>query len=251
VKITGPPGDHALPGGHTVPLPAIRLAAVYLYRWERNALFEVIQDVGLPGCEIGVEKLPVGVPMRAESKVMIRHPMTGSWLMVSRVLKEYSVTYAVTDGPSRSVAALTDLDAVLRPVRVWAEETKYVAQHADLWAEAGRTSQLLSQDDNTPFAAGEQAEIARRLDEVKQLVRDRFELTDNQLASLDQRLDDASEAVTGIGRKTWLYTFYGAVMSAVITDEIPPHVVQTVVATVVHAVAHLFGVGSPPPVIGT
>jgi len=40
-------------------------------------------------------------------------------------------------------------------------------------------------------------------------------------------------------------------MSTFMTDEIPPHVVQTIVSTVVHGISHLFGFGGPPPIIST
>lgn len=104
---------------------------------------------------------------------------------------------------------------------------------------------------NTPFTANEQAEIARHLNEVKRLLRDQFELTGEQFASIDQRLDEAKEAARHTDRKTWLYTSYGAVMSTSMTDEIPPGVIQTVVSTVLHGIAHLFGIGRPPPIIST
>lgn len=45
--------------------------------------------------------------------------------------------------------------------------------------------------------------------------------------------------------------FYGAVMSTFMTDEIPPHVIQTVLTTVFHGIAHIFGFGGPPPIIST
>lgn len=52
-------------------------------------------------------------------------------------------------------------------------------------------------------------------------------------------------------RKMWLYTFYGAVMSTFMTDEIPPHVIQIIVTTIVHGIAHIFGIGGPPPIVST
>lgn len=51
----------------------------------------------------------------------------------------------------------------------------------------------LADASNAPFTPGEQEEIASRLDEVKQLVRHQFELTSEQLAALDQRLDEVQE----------------------------------------------------------
>jgi len=144
---------------------------------------------------------------------------------------------------------------VLEQLGHWAREVSYVADTPDLWAELKQVPAVLragqsAQVSNAPFTADEQAEISRRLDDVKQLVRERFELTDDQLAAIDQRLNDAEEAAKHSDRKTWLYTFYGAVMSTFMTDEIPPHAVQTIVTTVLHGIGHLFGFGGPAPIIG-
>ena len=103
---------------------------------------------------------------------------------------------------------------------------------------------------NAPFTPDEQAEISGRLDEIKNLVRDQFELTDEQLAAIDQRLDDAEEASKRLGRKDWIMMFYGAVISTGMTEAVPPSVIQTVLTTVLHGIAHIFGIGGTPPVIG-
>jgi len=66
------------------------------------------------------------------------------------------------------------------------------------------------------------------LDEIKELVRKPFELTANQLAAIDQRLNDAEEASKRLGRKDWVMMFYGAVMSTFITDSVLVSVVQIV-----------------------
>lgn len=139
----------------------------------------------------------------------------------------------------------------------WAQDLRYESDDTpDLWAELQQVPDVLTAAQaagagNAPFTPGEQAEIARRLDEVKQLVRQNFELTEDQLAAIDQRLDDAEEAAKHTGRKAWVYMFYGAVVSTFMTDEIPPHVIQTIVTTVLHGIGHLFGVGGPPPMIST
>jgi len=104
---------------------------------------------------------------------------------------------------------------------------------------------------NAPFTPNEQSGISRRLDEIKKLVRERFELTNEQLAVIDQRLDDAEEASKRLGRKDWVMMFYGAVMSTFMTDAVPPTVIQTVLTTMVHGIAHIFGFGGPPPIIST
>jgi hypothetical protein len=94
---------------------------------------------------------------------------------------------------------------------------------------------------NAPFTPDEQSEISRELDEIKKLVRERFELTNEQLATIVQRLDHAEEASKRLGRKDWTMMFYGAVVSMFITDAVPTTVIQTVLSTAVHGIAHIFG----------
>ena len=169
----------------------------------------------------------------------------------------YGFIWYVRDGPdSKGRNASQDWEDVLEHLGYWAEEVRYVNDRPDLWEELKRTPDVMAKAQsadasNAPFTPDEQAEISNRLDEVKQLVREQFDLTDEQLAAIDQRLDDAEEAARHSDRKTWLYTFYGAVMSTFMTDEIPPQVIQTVVSTVLHGIAHFFGIGGPPPVITT
>jgi hypothetical protein len=140
-------------------------------------------------------------------------------------------------------------------LRAWAQEVKCETETADLWTQPEQVPEILAAQSqnasNAPFTLAEQAEIATRLDQVKQFVREQFDLTAEKLASIDQRLDDAKEAARHSRRKTWLYTFYGAVMSTFMTDEIPPHVIQTILATVLHGIGHILGIGGPPPVLTT
>jgi hypothetical protein len=82
-------------------------------------------------------------------------------------------------------------------------------------------------------------------------VRERFDLTDDQLAALEQRLDDAGEASNQLGRRDWVMTFYGAVMSTGIADAVPPSAIHMALSTVVHGIAHIFGIGGPAPVVTT
>jgi hypothetical protein len=138
----------------------------------------------------------------------------------------------------------------------WAREVVYESGTPDFWTELQQVPEIMAtaqaaDASNAPFTPGEQAEISRRLDEIKNLVREKFDLTDEQLATMDQRLDEVKEEAKHQGRKTWLYTFYGAVMSTFMTDEIPPHVIQTIVTTVLHGIGHIFGIGGPPPIIST
>jgi hypothetical protein len=139
---------------------------------------------------------------------------------------------------------------------VWAAEIRYVTETTDLWAELKRVPEILAaaqaaEVSNQPFTADEQTEISRRLGEIKQLVREKFELTDDQLSAMDHTLDEVEGASKRLGRKDWLLMFYGAMMSVFLTDAVPPTVIQTALSTVVHGIAHLFGIGLPPSMITT
>lgn len=138
----------------------------------------------------------------------------------------------------------------------WAKEVRYETDTPDLWAEFQRVPEILivvqdARAINAPFTPAEQAQISNQFDEIKQLVREQYELTDDQLAAIDQRLDQAEEASTRLGRRDWAMMFYGGVMSTFMTDAVPPGVIQTVLITVLHGIGHIFGFGGPPPIIST
>jgi len=149
-------------------------------------------------------------------------------------------------------------DQVLSHIVQWAEEVAYVTETPDFWdgVPLPQVPDIMAATDpfvgsNAPFTPDEQEEIARRLDEVGQLVLDQFDLTSEELVAISRRLDHAEEASKRLGRKDWLMLFYGAMVSTAMTDGVPPSVIQTVLTTVLHGIAHIFGFGGPPPIISS
>jgi hypothetical protein len=145
---------------------------------------------------------------------------------------------------------------VIEGLAAWAQEVKYEVDTPDLWAELEQvpdvlTSAQAAEASNAPFTPNEQATISNRLDEVKNLVREQFELSADQLRAIDQRVDELKAASRRLGRKDWLMIFYGGLVSTFMTDAVPPGVIQTILTTVVHGIAHIFGFGGPPPIIST
>jgi len=145
---------------------------------------------------------------------------------------------------------------VLEAFANWADESRYVAETADFWAELKRAPEILAaaqaaEASNAPFTPAEQADISRRLDEIKEFVRKKFELTSEQLSAIDERLDDIKEASERLGRKDWLMLFYGGLVSTFLADAVPSSVIQTVLATAVRGIALPFGFGDPPSMITT
>ena len=224
-----------------------------LTRRQRNEIFAALdsKDVDPDDCELTQPHRPG--PDNSTIFAEVRHVPTNSVFELSRSGEMDFYWWTVHDGPhSPGRNRYENWAEMLDQLEHWADEVQYVADVPDFWVELRQVPEILAaaqapDASNAPFTSDEQAEIGQRIDEIKQLVREQFELTSEQLDVIDQRLDDAKEAAKHSDRKTWLYTFYGAVMSTFMTDEIPPHVVQTMLTTVLHGIAHLFGFGGGPP----
>lgn len=218
---------------------------------QSNQLGERITNCGLPLASFDLKN--------SASQADIVHEATQStfsiWCPKDEQLDLFSAEMIVRDGTWDFLASVT-WAKILGGLGKWVNEVEYEVSTPNLWAELRQVPEILAEAQsadasNAPFTPDEQAEVASRLGGIKQLVRDQFELTSEQLAAIDQRLDEVTEELRQQGRRTWLWTFYGATMSTFMTDEIPPHVIQTIVNTVGHAIAHIFGIGGPPPVISS
>jgi hypothetical protein len=75
--------------------------------------------------------------------------------------------------------------------------------------------------------------VSRRLREIPAQIRERFDLSDDQVSGIEQKLDDLIDASQRVGRKDWLVLLYGAAWGMVVNDSVPPHVVQSIITTVV------------------
>lgn len=234
---------------------SLRLTAVD--RRFRNTLFETIQEVGLDGCDLDYTTISAEtkrrwyVPLLVGDSVVIRHPLTGSRFSISTSGNAYSVSYSVTDGPKLSFDLVADLEGGVQQLRRWAEQTKYVADNPDLWKQARQAAGVLTQapDDNTPFTPEESDEVSRRLDEALEQMRKRFDLSNEQMTAIAAGVEEIKKATTRMGRKDWLVFLSGTAFNLILADEVPPHAMQTLFDLAVRGIAHLFGVGSPPPII--
>jgi hypothetical protein len=134
------------------------------------------------------------------------------------------------------------------------DQGQYVNGTPDLWEELKRTPEILAsveQGDtsNAPFTPDEQAEIGHRVDEIKHLVRNQFEPTDEQMSAIEQTLDEVKEASTRVGRKDWAMMANGALLSLIVNDLVPAQVIQSVFSTLITGIGHIFGLGGPLPII--
>lgn len=142
-------------------------------------------------------------------------------------------------------------------IEQWASEVKrYVeidAEIPDLWAELRRESEFLADVQhndtrNTPFTQAEQEQIVAQLQEIKNRIREQFELTAEQFEHIDARLDEAEEASKRIGRKDWFLLFGGTILNLIVTDTVTPSVAGHIYTMVIQGIVHLFG-GGPPQIL--
>ena len=217
-----------------------------LRKWQREEMFDLVEAAGLDPAAFALDE--------ANGENRLRHLLAGSNFTTRRAPDgAYTVRYVAGDGPLEDRDGLSWYRLKER-VEAWLREVRTDLEMPDRWAELKQVAAVLgtAQSDgasNAPFTADEQAEISRQLDEIKNIVRANFELTSEQFAVIDKRLDEAKEASERVGRKDWVLIFYGAVMSTLMTDAVPPGVIQTVLATMVHGIAHIFGLGGPSPII--
>jgi hypothetical protein len=187
--------------------------------------------------------------------VSVIHSPTRSDFHLELQPHRYLYMWRVTDGPDPGEGVCENWDDVLEQLGYWAEEAEYVNDTPDFWEELKRAPEILAAAQsagasNAPFTPEEQAEVSNRLDAIKQLVRQQFELTGDQLAAVDQKVDELKEATTRVGRKDWVVMVNGALLSLIVNDVVPAHVVQSLFSMLITGIGHLFGIGGPPPVIG-
>jgi hypothetical protein len=139
----------------------------------------------------------------------------------------------------------------LDAVKVHIERVEEYERAPDLWKELKRSKDFLGgqpeQDvENTPFTEAEQVEISGQIALIREYIKTAHELTSEQIAQVESKLDEAEGASRRVGRKDWLMAFNGAVFSLLLTDLITPPTAQHIMLMTIHGLSHLFGIGGPP-----
>lgn len=158
--------------------------------------------------------------------------------------------WAFCEGSGRAVQPLR------RPLTALVASEDEVLALVTMWASrmSGRSLGNVREYrklDNAPFSLAEQREIAANLSEIAGQVRNRADLSDRQIARIEEKLDELGRASKRVGRKDWLIMLYSAGFGLIANDLIPPHVVRSIFMTVITGLGHLFGIGGPPPMVST
>jgi len=211
---------------------------VRLNKYERNAVYEALVAGRLEPSECDLDS--------DAKEARVNHVASASKFAFGSTGITYSGSEHVGDS-SRS-ARFTDVSwgIVLVRLRRWAEEVVHYVDTPDLWSSLLRGYGVLANSryamsTNTVFAADEQALIAETLREVKDYVKQAYSLTSGQFSKIDEKIDEAISAADRMGRKDWLLLFAGVVLTLIVTDLVPPHVVQQFFMLTLQGLGHLFG----------
>jgi hypothetical protein len=234
---------------------------VELTKLQRNRLYKalVAGTVDPADCEMEEVGRRPGDPVRIVHRPTKSAFVFGPAVISDGVVTAFNVQFHVPNGLAgqpRS-AQCTGWSELQAHVGAWAAEIREVSETPDLWAELRNAPKILAGGrqqgaSNTPFTSAELAEISTRLDQANDVVRrENPDLTGKQLAAIQQTLAEVKEAATRVGRKDWVMMANGALLSLIVNDVVPAHVVQGVFSVLLTGIGHIFGIGVPPPAIIT
>jgi hypothetical protein len=250
-----------------------------LSRLYTNGLFRQIEESGIPVTDFELTQRVVNVRWLSSSLIglyvdrardreswpaaVIEHSRSRSNFQIMQIYEDGFRYRSLTDSRMSIDEELelewrlrrrisSDWAEVTSSFGKWLTEIEESQKDPDLWEEHKRNRAFLSdqhdQDvENTPFTSDEQAEVSAQIKQVKDYIMATFELTSEQVAHVNERLDQTEQASKHLGRKDWLLLFNGAVFSLILTDLITPQAAEHIIMLTVHGLGHLFGFGGPPP----
>jgi hypothetical protein len=228
------------------------MAHHYLLPTQQNDVFRAIEDAGLNPADFHWETVQSEIGAFRESVPVLVYTSAGA-AFIFDFDKEQGEHWALyvpgVQKPSEKVRTV-DWGAELIHVTIWLQNLKEQFFTPNLWDELGRERQLVQAtepdaEENSAFTLEEQAQIAIRLDEVREVLIGTDNLEGDRLRAIETRLDYLKEASTRMGRRDWLNIFYGSVFSWALTSLISPTAAREVIFAVAHGIGHFFGGGLP------
>lgn len=210
-----------------------------LEKWKSNDVFKAIETARLNPAEFDWDNSAVDI--------CIRHRSSGSYFYFGGSPSHYLARYATGDEPATELSKYS-WDGLMVSVAVWLADVKRDEETTDLWAELRRRTEVLDGAwsdavDNTPFTSDERDDIVQRLDELRTEVRSMYTFSQRQLAQFDARIEYLVGASNRLGRKDWLFAFFGIVAEYVLTAALPPEVARNVFLSFLNDIVQWLGHG--------
>jgi hypothetical protein len=165
--------------------------------------------------------------------------------------EKHAAEWSPGEEQPRDKTTMMDWQLVLGVLTIWLQNVKREQTTPNFWERIGQERDLLAatgptgDTDNSPFSLDEQGEVAKQLNEVKELLARTYQLDGEQLNGIQAGLDDLRESSQRMGRREWLMMFVGTVTTWVLTGLIPPEGAPKVLNLALRGLGHLFGGGMP------
>lgn len=171
-----------------------------LNKRERNKIYESILTYSLDPREFALEDVGNAVTISHNSGAIFEFSQKSKIhaLAPSLFEEKYEVKAYVPEGLNESSTVL-NFDFVMIYITSWLEAIWLTVGVPDYWAEIRRSRELITDiqqtdSDNTPFTEDEQRQIAAKLQEIKEQLKEQYELTNGQIEQIEEKLDEAAEA---------------------------------------------------------
>lgn len=230
-----------------------------LNKRERNRIYRAIEKKRIDPAEFELKDTGESVTIIHNSgstfemypEVQLYRAATANEPGVKRATGRYEYKYNVVEG-DHATGTTRDIDA-LRTLYLteWLDEIRETVGVPDFWEELKRGRQLVAEiqqeSGNSPFTDDERRQIVAQLQAIKTQVKEQFKLTAEQLAEVNEKLDEVAEASKRMGRKDWLIYFLGTITALIIAATVTSGMGDHIFTTVIQAIAHMFIGGTEPP----
>lgn len=208
-----------------------------LRKWQRNEIFEAVQDAGLSPEEFEWD-------LDADES-RLRHRTFDAYFDFGGVAGNYTSRYLAGDGPVEERTGLSQY-RLTEQVKLWLWAVKLDIDTPDLWAQLQREAELfgaLSDQSvaNLPLTPAEQDEIAGQLRELTKYVSGTYSLSELQTRLLEEKIDYLVVAASRVGRKDWLLMAAGLMLSYVLEAVLPSEAARDILKTLLASIGHVLG----------
>jgi hypothetical protein len=210
---------------------------VLIGREFKNQMAEAVAESGFPSGDFSVEE--------TDNEIVLVHRPSESLFALRRNGDGFQGAWTIDGEPDET--SMSPSPGV--PVGRWLEKLDSVLKMPDLWGDLFGAAGGPDEDDpNTPFDAGEQAEIAGWAADVEQNAAEHYGLNEEQMKALVGELRELVAASGKMGRKDWYKMALGSLMGIALNHVVEAPVAQQVLVGMFSTLGHLFG--HPIPQIG-
>lgn len=240
----------------TKALPSVYACSVRLARNQSDSLYRVATASGLAPTEFTLRREVAWSGIYHEEskshllvRPLISNLLVGRWLFRAyfrHQFSAYNVRAIVKDGQETAYQGLS-WGNVERLALSWG---KQIAAKND-WAASDQaedafTAAQAEETGNSPFSEDERRQIAAQLQAVQKYVNEELNLPSEQIARIEEKLDEVAEASKHMGRKDWLVYCLGTITALIITATVAAPVGEHIFTMIIHGLAHLFTGGIEP-----